>query len=178
MFDAFCVNWNWEKRTVWSTHPNMFVPRCTGTGQPWRIGVVALTTTLSHFSGCSCQHRHTSELPPTTALTNCSTLSGSWGAEGDLLLLCHAKCLQGKIRAERRVFFSPLCLTWLSSIQQVVAHLSHLSAAEEREVENGVLCQGWGSLFTQQDHLGQPSEPGLNIARRWANGTAGDCVCV
>lgn len=44
------------------------------TGQPQRIGVVALTTTLSHISGCCCQHRQhaASELPPTTAPTKTS----------------------------------------------------------------------------------------------------------
>lgn len=143
-----------------STHPNMFSSKCfrgDRTGQPWRIGVVALTKMLSHISGCCCQYRQhaASGLPPTTAPTNTSPhcLEGAGG------LVAAVSC---------RMFIGQnyswgVCFP-LDLIQQVVAHLSSLFDAEQRKVENGVLRQGWGSLFSQQHHLGQLSEPVLNIA--------------
>lgn len=156
------------------THPNMFCSSMLRDG-----------TAVENRCGCT-DHRVESlffRMPPPARTRQWTSTHSSAHTVRELregtglvaAVSCRMFTGQNKSWGERFLF---LCFTWLGSIQQVVAHLSYLFAAEGREVENGVLRQGWGSLFSQQDHLGQLSEPGLNIARRWANGTAGLCVWV
>lgn len=73
--------------------------------------MAAVTITLSHFSGCGRKNRYPSELPPSNnhsiiafPVAEAEALHPT-RERGSDLLLCHGKCLQGRVGAEGLFFF-------------------------------------------------------------------------